>query len=282
MFDASDEVYADVVLRRLSAALFFFAPSALAEPAHHVILKWSSSDGCVDEPTISKTVEDTLGRAVFRSTEKPAAIVDGEIGPREGGGFHASISLLSVDGGVLTKREIETEAPTCDRLDESAAIVIALMVDGVTEPKQVAPPPAPRPPLKIAPSLPRPTETRIEVALGNALAFGLLPNVSVGGFVRAGVLREAWSVKLDASLFSPSDAAQDGVAARIWAFATELDGCYAPIRERVRWDICAVAARSPMRSSTDSKAFRSSFSRVRRSSGASISGRGSTLFAFRA
>jgi hypothetical protein len=87
--------------------------------------------------------------------------------------------------------------------------------------------------------LPPRSSTHFEATLGPSIAFGLLPSASVGGFIRGGIVGEVWSIKLGASLFSPSRAVFGEVTARIWAFSTELTGCFAPIHGRVRWDLCA-------------------------------------------
>src|SRR5262249_46634842 len=68
------------------------ARGAKAEPAHRIALGWRQTEGCIDAATLARIVERVLGRPVFRSDARAAAIIDGGVGP-DGSGFRATIEL---------------------------------------------------------------------------------------------------------------------------------------------------------------------------------------------
>jgi hypothetical protein len=212
---------------------------ALGEPAHHIALRWTTVEGCIDETTLVSTVERVLGRPVFRSTAPTAATIDGRVAaaPR---GFEASIQLVSPDGHVLATRNVVTEAESCGRLDESIAVVVALMVDGVAEPERLAPAPPKPTPLRIPPTPSAPVVTT-HVLAGPSLLVGLLPSPSLGLQARAGVTLARWiTVTGGFGAWAPSDAVDGPVSTHIWAWLAEGSACVAPIAARAfRLEACA-------------------------------------------
>jgi hypothetical protein len=216
------------------------AGRAAAEPAHRVDLRWQTSDGCIDEATLAATVEQTLGRPVFHFDGRPAGTVEGLVAPVDRG-FHASITLRSPKGNVLASRELATGASSCSRLDESVAIVIVLMVDGLPEPKLEPAPVEPTPlrvPMKPPRALPVPA---FRAEAGFAYVGGLLPATTTGLYGRVGAgFGESASMAVGISGWLPSQVvAEPGVGASMSAFAVELDACLSPWRwSTLRFGAC--------------------------------------------
>lgn len=219
---------------------------AQAEPARRVTLEWGADPGCVDGEALARTVEATLGRAVFHGDAPAAAAIEGEVRRAEKG-FHARVVLRSL-AGVLAERALDTPAASCDRLDESVAVVVALMVDSVSEPEPARAPEPPRPtPLRVAERPPRaPPMTGpsagVSIDAGASMVAGLLPRVSVGLSARAAIeLAGAWSIGAEGHAWSAQHAWDGAVGARVWAWAGALDACFAPARDRaLRLGVCAL------------------------------------------
>jgi hypothetical protein len=152
------------------------------------------------------------------------------------------VTLRSPSGTVLTERSVGTDAETCDRLDESVAVVVALMVDSVQEPGESPTPVTPpaTTPLHVGAvgrATPRtargaePVPLGVSVDIGPIVTAGLLPNASFGVTARAQLeLRELWSVGVSGFAWLPSQTVNGGVGARIWAWAGELGACVVPLR----------------------------------------------------
>ncbi len=198
-------------------------------------LRWNAESGCIDAAALAKLVEATLGEQVFHGDATPAATLDGAV-VKSSEGYGAHVVLRARGGAVLAERDLDTPSDDCSRLDESLAVVVAMMVDAVPEPEAQA-----RRPLRVAPAPPHPPIARSselreklpsekvplsgEVEAGGAVAIGLLPDVSAGAFVRGGLHLRRWSVELAGFGWSASDATLLGSGARISAWAGELSGC---------------------------------------------------------
>ena len=137
----------------LALAALILSRSAAAAPVRHVELEWSQEDAaCLAAVDLASTVERTLARSVFHSDEPPFARVVGAVGRAGPSRFEARITLRDKQGAVLAERKLVTSGD-CGRLDESVAVVVALMIDGMEEapaPLHVADLP-PRPPARPAP-----------------------------------------------------------------------------------------------------------------------------------
>ncbi len=234
----------------LVACSLAWGGAAHAEPAHHVALRWHTADGCIDGPTLASTVEHTLGRPVFHGSDRPAATVEATIGADPGGGFRAVIRTVSASGDTLAARRITTDTATCDRLDDAAAVVVALMVDDVQEPAAgphlppaPAPSPAPKPtPLRLPAAPPRAFHATFGGEAGFGAAPGLLPRPSAGAYARGVIDLGRWSVAVAFDAWLPAQAADGAVGARIWAFTGEAGGCFSPVlRHALRVEACVVA-----------------------------------------
>jgi hypothetical protein len=172
-------------------ALVTLATLGRAEPPRTSSLAWArlpGADACVSAPELARAVEKQLGRAVFVSSAGAEVVVDGRIEPSTGApGFRAHLALLDARGGVLGTRDLQTGSSSCRALDDQLALVIALLIDPaalLASPSREPPSPrspSPRataPPLVVArtapPVAPR-RRWRTSVALGGAVAVGLLP-----------------------------------------------------------------------------------------------------------
>jgi len=215
----------------LASSFFFVAATAHAAP--RVELHWRAAEGCLDEATLAATVERTLDQPVFHGRNAIAATLEGDVAPSDAG-YDAKIVLRGVDGAVLAEREIGTTSHDCSRLDDSLAVVVAMMVDGVREK-----PPAP---LRVPPKPPRVVRPPVvgEIEAGAAVAIGLLPDASPGAYVRARVgFARRFSVSLGGYGWSPSDAIELGSGAHIWAWTGELDACGSVLgSNRVTLGVC--------------------------------------------
>lgn len=226
-----------------------------------VELRWRADDPtCIDRETLIRTVEATLGRTAFAVAADGSAIIEGTVGAGPSGGFHAKITLRSASGEILSEREVNTSAGKCDRIDESIAIVVALMVDGLEDkpaplevPEAVPRPPTPPTPSKPAPkSTPKPApripseESRVplyfEAEIGSSLALGLLPRSSVGGYLRGELgFGDAWSIAGAAHGFLSSRTQDPGATAAVHAWTFDVSACHGPVRTRsMRLVACAL------------------------------------------
>ncbi len=201
------------------------------------------------EADLVSTVERTLGRAVFRSdasvtTGSPVgaprfAKVTGAVGRGESGRFEAHIAIRGVDDKPIAERTLTTEGE-CGRLDESIAVVVTLMIDGVeetptplripAEPPRVAPPAAPAP------------GPRLTLAFGGGagVSYGLLPGVAVSGGMRGELaVRRFVPIALTLRVYPGSTATLSGVGGRFTAWTGELEACPAWSGPRVRLGGCA-------------------------------------------
>jgi hypothetical protein len=201
-----------------------------------VEVHWHAAGGCIDEATLVATVERTLDQPVFHGPSAIAATLEGDV-VRTDTGYDAKIVLRGVDGTV-SERTIGTTSDDCARLDDSIAVVVAMMVDGVREPTAPST-------LRVPPEPPRSVShphasIAGDVEAGAALAIGLLPDASPGAYVRADVaFAKRWSIGLAAYGFAPSDAMALGSGAHISAWTGEVAGCGAPfLSSRVALHAC--------------------------------------------
>jgi hypothetical protein len=135
-----------------------------------VELAWSRSpgaEGCIDRATLSKRVEQVVGRRVFSRGEGADATIRGRIAPVPGGRGWLAVVEARSEGATTLERELALAAADCRDLDEALVLVVALMVDSSERQAPLA--------------LPTPVEP-IAVAIGPevAVAYGLLPGVAVG------------------------------------------------------------------------------------------------------
>jgi len=164
-----------------------------------VLLEVTRAEGtasCIERAALEQAVERRLERPVFAS-----ANVDLRLGvafERRGRTWMADVRLLDRNGTDIGRRELKTPAPHCSVLDDSLALVVALLVDSpearehaappaasATVPPSSQPPPQPSPPptttVTVPPDVLAPREPyRVTLGAAAALVVGPLPGVAFG------------------------------------------------------------------------------------------------------
>lgn len=91
-------------------------------------LMWTRGAGaerCIDEGALQRVVEMRVGRSVF--SEDAALLVRGSIA-RESGRFQVELELV-YQGQRIGLRTLESERARCRTLDDSLAVIVALLVE---------------------------------------------------------------------------------------------------------------------------------------------------------
>jgi hypothetical protein len=224
-------------------AILAVCPAVAAAPVRRVVMAWSQDDPtCIGAADLTSMVERTLARPVFHADAPPFAKVTGAVGRVGSSGFEARVALLDMDGRILAQRTLTTSGD-CGRLDESVAVVVTLMIDGVEEaptPLQIPAAPARIAAPQLAPPGPQRRPLGLTLGLGGGVSSSLLPGV-VGSFGVRGEVDVAGFVPLALTLrvHAPSsvvDAAGEG--GRFSAWTGELAACPAWARGRVRLGGC--------------------------------------------
>jgi hypothetical protein len=149
-----------------------FASRAEAATPEPVALAWSAGDGCLDQKALAASVERTLGRPVFRGDGDPRVMITGAVGARKDRpGFEAKISMQRRGSEPVTRTL--TADVDCHQLDDSVAVVVALMLDTPDEA-----PPVLRAPEHAPPEPPPRAHAAATFGLGGGVAVGLLPGVA--------------------------------------------------------------------------------------------------------
>lgn len=110
------------------AIMLSHAAQAWAQPAA-TSFRWTLGAGaerCMDERALIRAVEARLGRVAF--AEDAQLVIDGRIEARPGGGFRAEIVLHDGES-VVGRRVLETARSQCRSLDDSLAVMVALLVE---------------------------------------------------------------------------------------------------------------------------------------------------------
>jgi hypothetical protein len=182
-------------------------------------------------------VERTLARPVFHSDAPPFAKVSGGVARDGPGRFEAHIALVDMEGRTLATRTLTTSGD-CGRLDESVAVVVTLMIDGVEEVPAPLHIPA-DPPRTASPEPPAPRPLALTFGLGGGVSSSLLPGV-VASFGARGELAVAGFVPIAVTLrvHAPSSVVVAEVGGRFDAWTAELAACPAWSRGRLRLGGC--------------------------------------------
>jgi hypothetical protein len=85
------------------------------------------AESCIGPVELGERVERRLGRSVFVSVSDAIVVIEGFVSPRAGG-FDAVLRVSDQHGQVYGSRELRLEVPDCRRLDELAALVIAVTI----------------------------------------------------------------------------------------------------------------------------------------------------------
>lgn len=236
-------------------ALLVAARSAHAEPVRHMELAWSTTEArCIGAEDLSKAVEHTLGRAVFHGDSPASAKIVGSVSQRSGAPEHfdARIRLLDAAGKTVSERELDTSGD-CKRLDESIAVVITLMIDGLEEAPSAlrVPPEPPRPapqssapappPAPKVPPVPPPSDAPVlSVGAGAGLSSSLLPGTAGAAVLRGAVAPQSFvPIAITARMFASSDATLGGAGGSFSAWDVEAAACPRWQRDNAALGACA-------------------------------------------
>jgi hypothetical protein len=198
------------------ASLLLLGPAARAQTEQRVIaeLEWRrdpGAEGCIERQALIEAVEARLSRNVFEGDGEIR--VAGRIGPGRAGGWQARLTLATAKGQALGKRELTTPAADCSALDDSLALVVALMVDVPVSEVRARDEAAERKRAELAPT-PSPTPLAIprkthapraawswDVSVQATAAVGLLPGIAPGVRAGLGVMPPAPKFELEFSYF---------------------------------------------------------------------------------
>ncbi len=184
-------------------AVFFGTGSALAAPAklgaaRLALRDETSAKQCLDAPALERAVDVRLRRHAFRADSPVTLYVEVVLTKAPQIGWQAQISVRDAAHALLGSRSIASSAAHCSSLDDSLALVVALLVDAPP-----APPPAPASstptstetatpaeasatPISLPPDTHAPREPwQLGLRAGGALVVGALPGAAPG--VEAGL-----------------------------------------------------------------------------------------------
>ena len=104
------------------------AKSPVSASARLELVKGPGTEQCIDRQSLSRAVEARLQRRAFR-TDIPATLYVEIAFAREGTAWSASLTMYDSTKALLGHRSLVTEAAHCSALDDSLALVVALLVD---------------------------------------------------------------------------------------------------------------------------------------------------------
>ena len=192
-----------LVVLTSSAALLATPRASARETSEGVDIVWSAPGDCPTSADLLRRVAPRVpGDAVVRARGRVEHLADQW--------------RLTLDIETPSSRGERTlEAPTCDALASSAAVVIAMSATPAP-----APAPAPAPDRVTDPTSPDRNDARFLVRgqlIGDS---GTLPSTAVGGGLAFGMrILPALSVEAGGSLFAPQDGTVGGTPARGASFA---------------------------------------------------------------
>ncbi len=236
----------------LALATLFVPAAALAEPA----ISWSAPrQHCPDEAAFRQQLQRFLGRPLAEHEEvlRGAEIVVQHLDT----GFAAQLTI-STDAGQ-ERREVSD--PQCQTLMQAAAFIVAtvldpelalndpglpLPVDAGPEPAQGAPRSQPEqresrseartetPPRAPGSLRNRPARTslapdRLQLQIGPAVVFGLMPQIAFGGQLAGGVAWDRISTQLELDYWIPQEQERPELRARYSAVSLGIELCYAAV-----------------------------------------------------
>jgi hypothetical protein len=226
----------------LLASLSLALPAQAAPPPRPVSLSWSRLPGaetCRDARALAQAVEQRLGHPVFVAPTQAAWTIEGRIEHRSApDAWRATISIEDEHGALLGTRELTSESPHCEALDEQLTLVVALMIDpdaALLPPPSPSPPspspspappptlplpspspsptlppapvPAPAPPLPpLPPPRPPTPSTTFGARLGPTFSLGLLPTLGLGAELRGHLRPPGWpTLEIGAAVWAPRE-----------------------------------------------------------------------------
>jgi len=127
------------------------AKSKLGASARLELAKGAGTERCLDQRSLSRAVETRLQRRAFRE-DVPATLFVKIAIARDGAAWSALLTMHDGSGAFLGRRSLITEAADCSALDDSLALVVALLVDSPPPPEIDSSPPAETATPRILPS----------------------------------------------------------------------------------------------------------------------------------
>ncbi len=132
--------------------------SSAAEPRWG--LKFTAPDSCITAAALAERIEARLGRPLFGA--RPDVLIEGHVTPEHGAlRWRARLTLVDADGTVKGSREVTSADVSCRSIDESLALVAAVMIDPASALRDPHAP-APAPPIA-EPTPPPPPSSQNEV-----------------------------------------------------------------------------------------------------------------------
>jgi len=131
------------------------AKSRVSTAARLELSKGPGTEQCVDQQSLSRAVEARLQRRAFRA-DLPATLHVQIAIAHSDSGWSAVLTMHDGSGAFLGRRSIVTQAVDCSALDDSLALVVALLVDSppAAVPETEDALPVPSTPAKAAPETP--------------------------------------------------------------------------------------------------------------------------------
>jgi len=109
------------------------AKGKLNASARLEVTKGAGAEHCVDGPSLSRAVEKRLQRRAFRE-DVPATLHLKIAITHDAAGWSALLTMRDGTDAFLGRRRLVTEAADCSALDDSLALVVALLVDSPPSP----------------------------------------------------------------------------------------------------------------------------------------------------
>jgi hypothetical protein len=109
------------------------AKSPVSASARLELVKAPGTEPCLDRQSLSRAVEARLQRRAFRA-DLPATLYVNISITRSGDAWSALLRMHDGSGAFLGRRSIVTRAADCSALDDSLALVVALLVDSPPAP----------------------------------------------------------------------------------------------------------------------------------------------------
>ena len=188
----------------------------------------AGTEQCLDQRSLLHAVEARLQRRAFR-TDVPATLYLKLAFTRESGTWSALLTMRDGSGAFLGQRSLVTQASDCSALDDSLALIVALLVDSPPPPQPEPTPEPPRLTERAAPTAPNPGAPaepnpgpptlllprdtpaprqpwRWQLAVAGSGAIGLLPGFAPGFELGVGAKAPAFpELRLFAGWYAPRE-----------------------------------------------------------------------------
>ncbi len=219
-------------------------------------LSWArgaNTEGCISSDALSSEVEARLGRPVFGARGSADMRIEGSIERVDSTTtrWRVRFTLYGVGGKPLGHRDLESDREDCAALDDSLALIVALLVDlHKDEAREQQRRLAPRRPVKKPTTFRIPKRTRqtdrrrapeVWSTVGVSTSYGYLPQAALSVRLAVGLDPVVfWPMELDAILTFPSERHTTTGGARFTARSVGLSIC--PLTFRQTWIVTRACA----------------------------------------